>query len=98
VKTASTVRPNSGRSEGSGERKFPVPYSSCPTASSRDVPHLDDEPSLEFLTRVLGTFVKSPEQACDIVDISSYNEADTHMRIDAFTQMPENSRHIALDK
>jgi benzoyl-CoA reductase/2-hydroxyglutaryl-CoA dehydratase subunit BcrC/BadD/HgdB len=28
----------------------------------------------------------------DIVDISSYNEADTHMRIDAFIETLENSR------
>ena len=40
------------------KRNFPLPY-----YHFLNVPHLDDKPSLEFLTRVLRTFIKSLEQA-----------------------------------
>ena len=41
------------------KRNFPLSY-----YHFLNVPHLDDGPSLEFFTRVLGTFVKSLEQEC----------------------------------
>jgi benzoyl-CoA reductase/2-hydroxyglutaryl-CoA dehydratase subunit BcrC/BadD/HgdB len=65
------------------KRNLPLPY-----YHFLNVPHLDDAPSLEFFTRVLGTFIGSLEQASGrkitrgslAHAVASYNEQRQAMR------------------